>query len=295
VTAVGEWLAAHTDLDRLDREVLLCRAAGLTRAQLLARPERPLDAATACRLADWAERRRRGEPVAYILGRKEFWGLELDVSPAVLVPRPDTELLVEIGLELLASFCRSGLQTATDTLMLSRSGDRSYKDAATVLELGTGSGAVAIALGREVPAARITATDVSPEALAVARGNAARHEVDITWVASDWYAAIDGRFDMILSNPPYVPADDPHLAALGHEPHGALVAGADGLDAIRTICAGAAGHLQPGGALALEHGWDQGAAVRSLLGDARFIGIETRRDLGGQGRVTLGRLPGARS
>jgi release factor glutamine methyltransferase len=162
-----------------------------------------------------------------------------------------------------------------------------------MLELGTGSGAVAIALAHECPGARITATDVSPDALAVARRNAARHEVDIAWVASDWYAAVDGPFDVILSNPPYVAADDPHLAALGHEPRGALVAGADGLEAIRRICAGTAGHLRPAGALALEHGWDQGAAVRALLDEAGFTGVETRRDLGGQERVTCGRLQGA--
>jgi len=295
VTAAGDWLTANADLDRLDREVLLCQAAGLTRAQLLARPERPLDAAAVCRLTNWAERRRRGEPVAYILGRKEFWGLELEVSPAVLVPRPDTELLVEVGLELLASsfFCGSGLQTATATPMQSRSGDRSHRGGASVLELGTGSGAVAIALAREHPAARITATDVSAEALAVARRNGARHAVEITWVGSDWFTAIDGTFDVILSNPPYVPADDPHLGALGNEPRGAVVAGADGLDAIRHISAGAAAHLQPGGALALEHGWDQAAAVRVLLETAGFTGIETRRDLGGQERVTFGRRPGA--
>jgi len=302
VTA-GEWLTANADLDRLDREILLCRAAGLTRAQLLARPERPLDAATACRLADWAERRRRGEPVAYILGRKEFWGLELDVSPAVLVPRPDTELLVEVGAELLAPCRRSG-RTKFGLALAERAhgrpaanpvgGDSRPGGRSHLLELGTGSGAIAIALAREVSAASITATDISPAALAVARRNAARHAVDIDWVASDWYAAIDGRFDLILSNPPYVPADDPHLAALGHEPRGALVAGADGLDAIRRICAGATGHLHPGGALALEHGWDQGAAVRTLLEQAGFAAVETRRDLGGQDRVTFGRLAGAR-
>ncbi|HEX7036137.1 MAG TPA: peptide chain release factor N(5)-glutamine methyltransferase [Pseudomonadales bacterium] len=271
MTTVGSWLAAHPELERRDREVLLCRAAGLSRAQVLAHPERPLERAVAERLDAWAARRRAGEPVAYIVGRREFWGLELEVGPAVLVPRPETELLVEAALELVAGSQR-------------------------LLDLGTGSGAVAIALA--VEAARrgldlgIVATDVSEPALAVARTNAARHGVEIDWRRSDWFHDVPERFHLIVSNPPYVPEGDPHLAELGAEPITALVAGCDGLDAIRAIVEGAPAHLEPGSALLLEHGFDQGPAVRVLLEAAGFEAVCTRRDLAGHERVSQGRWPG---
>lgn len=269
--SVGAWLVAHDDLDRLDRDVLLQRAAGLNRAQILTRPEAALDADLAEHLNAWAQRRRQGEPLAYILGSREFWSLELTVSPAVLVPRPETELLVETGLAFMASHAG---QTVT------------------ALELGTGSGAVAIALAREAQSRaidlRLTATDVSPEALQVAAANARQHQVAIDFRPGDWWQAVHGRFQLILSNPPYVRDADAHLEALHHEPRLALAGGTDGLNAIRTIIAGAAAHLAAGGMLALEHGWDQAGDVRTLLETAGFRHIASRADLAGLDRVTVG-------
>lgn len=268
---VGAWLAAHPELERRDREVLLCEAAGLTRAQVLAYPERPLEPAVAERLDGWVARRRAGEPVAYILGRREFWGLELEVGPAVLVPRPETELLVEAAMAR-ADACRR------------------------LLDLGTGSGAIAIAVAVEATrrglALEIVASDRSEPALAVARRNAARHGVEIAWRRSDWFLNVPERFDLIVSNPPYVPERDPHLAALACEPRAALAAGPDGLQAIRAILGGAPAHLEPGGWLLLEHGFDQGDAVRALLEAAGFRAVETLIDLAGHERVSLGRWPG---
>jgi release factor glutamine methyltransferase len=270
--SVGEWLAAHPDLDRRDREVLLCAAAGLTRAQIMSRPETPLDRTTEQRLNAWAARRRHGEPLAYLTGQKEFWGLELAVCREVLVPRPETELLVEQAVDLAGTLAGP----------------------LAILELGTGSGGVAIAIAHE--AARrgltvsVTATDVSACALAVAGRNGRSHGVDIHWIVSDWYQRVPGRFHLILANPPYVRADDPHLGALVHEPALALVAGDDGLAALRIIVAGAPAHLYPGGWLALEHGFEQGAAVRALLADAGFERVTTLPDLAGLERVTKGRL-----
>jgi release factor glutamine methyltransferase len=269
VTTIGGWLDAHADLDRRDREVLLCAAAGVTRAQIFTRPEVQIRPEVEQQLNGWAERRRHGEPLAYLTGRKEFWGLELAVSPDVLVPRPETELLVEQALALAAA--------APDCPV-------------NILELGTGSGGVAIAMAKEAArralAVEITATDVSPRALAVAERNGARHAVAVRWRVSDWYRHVPERFQLIVSNPPYVGDGDPHLAALGHEPALALVAGADGLDAIRCIVSGARGHLHPGGSVVLEHGFDQGAAVRSLLRDAGFEQAQTLPDLAGLDRVT---------
>lgn len=268
---VGAWLAAHPELERRDREVLLCEAAGLTRAQVLAYPERPLEPAVAERLDGWVARRRAGEPVAYILGRREFWGLELEVGPAVLVPRPETELLVEAAMAR-ADACRR------------------------LLDLGTGSGAIAIAVAVEATrrglALEIVASDRSEPALAVAGRNAARHGVEIAWRRSDWFLNVPERFDLIVSNPPYVPERDPHLAALACEPRAALAAGPDGLQAIRAILGGAPAHLEPGGWLLLEHGFDQGDAVRALLEAAGFRAVETLIDLAGHERVSLGRWPG---
>jgi release factor glutamine methyltransferase len=269
VTTVGVWLAAHAALDRRDREVMLCAAAGVTRAQIFSRPEMSLDPAVEQQLNDWAERRRHGEPLAYLTGRKEFWGLELEVSPDVLVPRPETELLVEQALELAAAAPARPVG---------------------ILELGTGSGGIAIALAKEAArrplAVEITAIDVSPHALAVAERNGSRHRVDVRWRVSDWYRHVPERFHLIVSNPPYVRDTDPHLVALGHEPALALVAGADGLDAVRCIISGARDHLHDGGCVLLEHGFDQGTAVRDLLRDAGFEQAQTLPDLAGLDRVT---------
>lgn len=287
MTTVGAWLAAHPDLDRRDREVLLCGAAGLSRAQVMARPERALTGDVAGRLEEWARRRRHGEPVAYILGEREFWGLGLAVTPAVLVPRPETELLVEVALDALTRAHRR--ETC------------SCPDAGTprVLDLGTGSGAVAIAIAAEARRRTITvemtATDVSEPALAVAMGNARRHGVPVRWAHGDWFGAVDGRYDLVVSNPPYVADDDAHLAELHHEPTGALVSGPDGLNAIRAIVSGAPAHLRPHGILALEHGFAQGPAVRELMARAGFEHIHTLTDLAGLERVSRGQLPEIRA
>lgn len=274
--SVAAWLAAHDDLDRLDRDVLLEQAAGLNRAQILTRPETALEAGAAERLNAWAGRRRRGEPLAYILGSREFWSLDLSVSPAVLVPRPETELLVEVGLEFMDSHAGRPI---------------------TALELGTGSGAVAIALAWEARSRaidlRLSATDVSPPALEIAAANARRHDAAIDFRHCDWWQGIRGRFALVLSNPPYVRDADAHLEALHHEPRQALAGGADGLNALRTIIAGAAVHLEAGGLLALEHGWDQAGDVRGLLAAGGFQYIASRADLAGIDRVTMGYLAGS--
>jgi release factor glutamine methyltransferase len=273
MTSIGVWLAAHADLDRRDREVLLRAAAGLSRAQILSHPERSLTPEAELRLNAWAERRRRGEPLAYLTGQREFWDLELAVTTAVLIPRPETELLVEQTLELAHT-----------------SPARPVK----ILELGTGSGAVAIAIAREASrrglAVEVTASDVSTDALAVAACNGTRLQADVRFLVSDWYAAIADRFHLIVSNPPYVAEGDPHLPALRYEPYLALVAGPDGLVALRAIVEGARAHLHAEGWLVLEHGNDQGPNVRALLTAAGFTAVATLQDLAGLDRVTRGRL-----
>lgn len=265
MSTIGAWFAAHADLDRIDRELMLCSLPGITRARILAAPDTPLAASDRARLDHWSAERRAGVPLAYLVGTRGFRDLELVVTPAVLVPRPETELLVEVAIERLAPDRR-------------------------VLDLGTGSGAVALALAHET-GAHVSAVDVSPAALAVAAANAAALGAAIQWIESDWFAAVSGRYDVIVANPPYIAADDPHLDALRHEPQLALVAGADGLDAIRRIVAQAPEYLVPGGWLAVEHGFDQGPAVRALLERRGYTGIATRRDLAGHERVSLARWP----
>jgi release factor glutamine methyltransferase len=261
-TTIGAWIGAHADLDRVVRERLLCELPGITRARILAAPETPLAATDRARLDEWSARRRAGEPVAYLIGRQGFRDFEVRVTPAVLIPRPETELLVETALEL------------------STVGQR-------VLELGTGSGAVAIAIARESGAA-VTAVDVSADALKLAKSNAAALGAAVTWLSSDWFTAIAGRFHLIVSNPPYVAAGDAHLIDLCHEPAVALVGGTDGLAALRHIVREAPAYLEPGGWLILEHGCDQGPAVRALFTECGYGGIATRRDLAGHDRVSLG-------
>ncbi len=255
--------AARADgVDRLDAQLLLAAVLGRPRAWLLAHGEAPV--AEAGRFRALAARRAAGEPLAYLLGEKEFHGLALQVTPAVLVPRPDTETLVDWALELLPP----GSQAA-------------------VLDLGTGSGAVALALARQRPGARLTAVDASAAALAVARGNGERLGLPVRWLASDWFSALAGeRYGLVVGNPPYIAEGDPHLAALRHEPLGALTSGADGLDAIRRIAAAAPAHLAPGAWLLLEHGHDQAEAVRALLAAAGLAEACTRRDLAGQPRCS---------
>ena len=216
-------------------------------------------------------RRAGGEPVAYLTGRRGFWTFELQVGPATLVPRPETERLVELALE------RVPAGVACD-----------------IADLGTGSGAIALALARERPLARVVATDASADALAVARANAVSLGIgNVGFLQGDWLAPLAGRrFYMVASNPPFIALDDPHLGVgdLRHEPASALASGRDGLDAIRTIARDAPAHLSRGGWLLLEHGWTQGAAVRALLAAAGFEEVATGQDLERRDRVTFGRL-----
>ncbi|MBA3624798.1 MAG: peptide chain release factor N(5)-glutamine methyltransferase, partial [Methylibium sp.] len=257
-------------VDRLDAQALLSAVLRQPRAWLLAHDEAALEGEAQTRFQALLERRAQGEPLAYLLGAKEFFGLPLAVTPDVLVPRPDTETLVEWALELLPADSR-----------------------ARVADLGTGSGAIALALARRRPLARITAVDVSAAALAVARGNGERLGLAVQWLQSDWFEALAGRrFELIVSNPPYVAEGDTHLEALSHEPRQALTAGTDGLDAIRRIAAQAPARLEPGGWLLLEHGFEQADAVAGLLAKAGFRDIAMRRDLGGRPRCTGGRVVG---
>jgi len=257
-------------LDASEARLLLAHALGASRAQLVAHPERTLAGAVPDRFAALVARRAAGEPIAYLVGEREFWSLALHVTPAVLIPRPETEALIERALERLPR-----------------------SEACSVLELGTGSGAIAIALARERPQARIVATDISEEALAVARDNAARHGVDIAFVRGDWLDAVGAgrRFDLVVSNPPYVCTRDPHLGRgdLRFEPRVALDGGDDGLDCIRRIVREAREHLSPGGWLALEHGHDQAPACREILVAAGYGAVESCVDLAGLPRVCVGR------
>ena len=259
---------AQSPLDALDTRVLLCHALHLTRVQLITRADQLLSAAEAAGLHTLFERRLAGEPIAYLTGEREFYGLDFRVTPAVLIPRPDTELLVELACERLP---RGG----------------------SVLDMGTGSGAIAVAIAHARPDAQVSALDASAAALEVARGNAARNGVHVEFLQSDWYAALSlapRRFDMIVSNPPYIVAGDRHLSEgdLRFEPVDALTDHADGLSALRTIVAGAPAFLAPGGWLLMEHGYDQAQAVRALL--QGWNQMQSWRDLAGIERASGGVL-----
>jgi release factor glutamine methyltransferase len=263
-------LGAASPTPALDAEILVAHVLGASRSAIASEPERPLAPEEMLALESLVRRRLEGEPVAYLMGRREFWSLELEVTPDVLVPRPETELVVERALAAIAS-----------------------RERPSVLDLGTGSGAIASAIARERPDADVTATDVSAAALAVAARNAARLALpNLRLLEGSWFGPVsDSRFDLVASNPPYVAAGDPALAALAHEPAGALVGGAEGLDALSAIAAAAREHLEPGGTLVLEHGAAQGPAVRALLESAGLVGVGTRRDLAGHERVTEGKRP----
>jgi release factor glutamine methyltransferase len=270
-----ERLKPVSDSPRADAELLLAHALGASRTSLRVRGAETPSPRVAAVLHALLGRRVAGEPISYLLGTQGFWSLELEVTPEVLIPRPDTETLVEWALE-----------------HVDRGG------AARVLELGTGSGCIALAIAAERPMAQVQATDRSEAALRVARANADRLDLAhrVTFRHGDWFDALDPAredpFDLIVSNPPYVAQRDPHLEALRYEPIDALVSGDDGLDDLRRIVAGAGAWLRPGGgALLVEHGHDQGAPVRELFAAAGcFDAIRTRRDLGGRERVTAGRL-----
>jgi len=267
--AIGAARAAG--LDRLDAQLLLGHVIGRERAWLLAHDDELLSAGQQAQFDALVTRRRQGEPVAYLLGEKEFHGLALQVDARVLVPRPDTEVLVEWAVELLRHEL-GGIERPS------------------VVDLGAGSGAIALAVKHDCPAAAVTASDASADALAMARVNAQRLGLDVEWRHGSWWSALPGRqFDLALSNPPYIAAGDAHLRALAAEPIAALTPGPSGLEALAEIVAGAGTHLRPGAWLLLEHGFDQDEAVRELLRAAGFSDIQTRRDLGGQPRCSGGR------
>jgi release factor glutamine methyltransferase len=265
-------LARTLGLDRLDARMLLSATLGQSAAWLMAHGTDALPPDAAQVVMDQAQRRAAGEPIAYILGDKEFFGLSLSVSPSVLIPRPDTETLVNWALELIPEATAAGSAKGQPF---------------TVLDLGTGSGAIALALQHQRPQARITAVDFSATALATAQANAQRLNLPVRCLQGSWLAPVAGaRFDLIVSNPPYIAEGDPHLPALRHEPITALTAGPDGLADLRLIAAQAPAHLTAGGWLLLEHGHDQAVAVAQLLADAGFHNVSTRFDLGGQPRCT---------
>ena len=270
--------AATAGLDRLDAQMLLLQALGRSphdRAWLIAHDGDLMPPEAAARWTALLQRRQRGEPVAYLLGEKEFGGLTLQVDARVLVPRPDTEVLVEWALDALPA---SG-----------------GAEPARLLDLGTGSGAIALTVARRRSDVQVTATDASADALAVAQANAQRLGMPVRFAHGSWLAAVPGkRFHVIASNPPYIAEGDHHLAALTHEPISALTAGPDGLDDIRQIVAQAPGALHLGGWLLLEHGHDQAAAVRELLTARGFEAVSSRQDLAGIARCTGGLWPGAR-
>lgn len=261
-------LQQRSPLPPLETRILLCLALGLTRVQLITRSESVPDAAARESLAQLFARRLAGEPIAYITGSREFHGLDFRVTPAVLIPRPETELLVELALERLP-------------------------EGGTLLDLGTGSGAIAVAIAAARPDARVTAIDASAVALEIARGNAERHGARVAFLQSDWYAALPPqRFDAIVANPPYIVAGDIHLSQgdLRFEPVDALTDHADGLSALRAIVSGAPGYLADGGWLLMEHGYDQAVAVRALLAARGFDAVQSWRDLAGIERASGGRF-----
>jgi release factor glutamine methyltransferase len=276
VTVGGLLAAARTRLAgdgtaRLDAEVLLCHVLECSRAWLFAHGDDPVGDGLRGRFDALIERRAQGEPVAYLVGRREFWSLPFEVSPDVLIPRPETELLVETALELLPR-----------------------ETPARVADLGTGCAAVAIVLAVERPLCEVHATDISEAALEVARRNADRLAPGrVAFHRGSWLDPLEGRFDVIVSNPPYIDRDDEHLRRgdCRFEPRVALTPGANGMAAIEHIAGGAGERLRSGGCLAFEHGFEQGGASREVLKREGFVRVETRKDLAGRERVTLGFRP----
>ena len=253
-----------SSIDPREARLLLAAATGFSEASVLAYPERCLSPETESRFREYVERRQKNEPVAYILGRKEFYGIELTVNPAVLIPRPETELLVELALQ---------------------------REFSSVVDLGTGSGAIALAIKRHRPKARVLAVEASAAALVVAKRNAARLGLDIEFMHGQWFGPLAGqRLDLIVSNPPYVAHGDPHLADLRFEPAEALVSAPDGLSALREISGHANSHLNPGGWLLLEHGIGQEIEVRAHLERGGLEELATWPDLAGIPRVTGGKV-----
>jgi release factor glutamine methyltransferase len=269
------WAQAH-GLDRLDAQLLLLHALGRPereRSWLLAHDTDTLPQTIHEALQTATQRRAKGEPLAYITGHKEFYGLDLAVDARVLVPRPDTETLVDWALAVLDAIKSKSAQPYS------------------VIDLGTGSGAIALALKQTRPDLLLTAVDFSTDAIAIAQTNADRLHLDVQFAQGSWLSNVHGQFNLIVSNPPYIAEGDNHLSALTHEPIAALASGTDGLDDIRTIITQAPAHLLPGGWLLLEHGYDQAAAVRSLLTAAGLHGAQSRRDLAGIERCSGACVP----
>jgi release factor glutamine methyltransferase len=255
---------ATSGIDRREARLLLAEVCGFSEASLAASPEQEIPFEVENAFLEFVQRRKAGIPVAYILGRKEFYGLELAVNPSVLIPRPETELLVDLALE---------------------------RKPAAVLDLGTGSGAIAIAVKFNLPGAAIVGVDADLSALLTAKRNAAKFSLAIDFRHGRWFGPVAGeRFDLVLANPPYVAEGDPHLPGLRHEPRGALVSGPDGLDAIREIVSSVGAFLRPGGWLLLEHGMGQAGAVRALQAASGLGNVTTWPDLAGIARVTGGKL-----
>jgi release factor glutamine methyltransferase len=262
-------------LPDLEARILLGHVLNVDRAWLIAHSGDHLPATAAAAFQQVCERRKAGEPIAYIVGKREFYGLAIGVTPAVLIPRPETELLIDLALERMP-------QNAQGT-----AGPKQ------VLDLGTGSGCIALAIAKSRPHARVTAGDVSAVALGVARSNAKALGISVEWVESDWYSGFGGqRFDLVVANPPYIARDDPHLGEgdLRFEPVIALTDGGNGWAAIDTIVAGAANHLSAGGWLLFEHGYQQAQGARTRLQTAGFDGVKSWRDLAGIERVSGGRI-----
>ena len=269
-TIVSRALAA-SGLIPFEAKILLGHVLRRDRAWLAAHGDQPMTANEAKTFDALARRRHDGEPVAYLIGRREFYGLDLEVTPDVLIPRSETELLVELALVRIDA-----------------------KEHTEILDLGSGSGAIALAIATERPHSAVLGVDVSDAAVALARRNASRlHVGNVAFIKSDWFGAVPKkRYDAIIANPPYVAAGDEHLSQgdLRFEPSAALAAGADGLNAIRAIIAGAAAYLSPEAWLLIEHGYDQADAVLAMLRDAQFSDVQSRRDLAGIPRTALGRM-----
>jgi release factor glutamine methyltransferase len=269
VSTVGELLHA-SPLPPLEARMLVQQVTGLTREKIATYPETVLDALQVAELTALFARRQQGEPVAYLTGKREFYGRSFAVTPAVLIPRPETEHLVDLALEVLAERANHNPR---------------------VLDLGSGSGVLAVTIALEHRAAQVTAIDVSDAALALARANAQALGATVNFLHSDWFSALrDARFDLIVSNPPYIAETDAHLSQgdLRFEPRQALASGAQGLDAIAHIAAQAAKHLEPGGMLAFEHGFSQGEDARRALTINGFQGVASRLDLAGHERLSYG-------
>lgn len=270
--AASQLLANVSDSARLDAELLIAHALDIPRSRFVSDPEQALDSPQLDKIQNLIRRRAKGEPVAYILGYKHFWDLELQVTPAVLIPRPDTELLVETALTLFNENAEIN-----------------------VLELGTGSGAIALAIAKARPHWHVCATDDSHQALEIAIDNAEHYRLsNLSLLQSHWFDGLetDKRYNLILSNPPYIPAHDPHLQQgdVRFEPQQALVSGEDGLDAIRHLIPSSKDYLLAGGWLLLEHGYNQGKQVQTLFVEHAYQDVQQRKDLGGHVRVTMGRV-----